>query len=412
MKKPIILLYFSFLLMMVSCTTPEDPDLLPSEIVNPLTYNFLRNGQSSVDIRDQTFRILMAEELVNKMLDFSITTEAQILELYTNQTAAGGDANPFQQEFLNQSTVNVRDKIAASKDYFFDNLIYSLEVKDQIASWISSQIKWVFPRRDSSAVFGKGGVLPDGPFPRYLNSWGIDYKEAVSHSIVGALMVDQIVNHYLSFAILEEGFSQAENRRGTLVSGTNSTYMERVWDQAYGYAYGGAMDPSDPNLTIGFDDPFLNAYIGSVDADPDFEGIAEEIFEAFKLGRAAIVALKYRTRDEQISIIQRNISQIIAIKAVYFLQQASKSLKEEEPNLGTVFYELSRAYGAIYSLQFTRNPDTGLPYFSRGKTSQFLTNMISDGQGGFWNLSPSTVDSLSEIIASPFEFTVIQAAEN
>jgi hypothetical protein len=74
----------------------------------------------------------------------------------------------------------------------------------------------------------------------------------------------------------------------------------------------------------------LFKYLGRVDSDPDFAGIAEETFDAFKLGRAAIVAGDYDVRDEQIAILRENISEVIGIRAVYYLQAGKRALEDEK----------------------------------------------------------------------------------
>ena len=72
-----------------------------------------------------------------------------------------------------------------------------------------------------------------------------------------------------------------------------TTDMEHDWDEAYGYLYGTATNLADPNPTVGGDDSFLNKYLGKVNTDTDFSGIADDICNALKLGRAAIVAKDY-----------------------------------------------------------------------------------------------------------------------
>ena len=140
--------------------------------------------------------------------------------------------------------------------------------------------------------------------------------------------------------------------------------MEHKWDEAYGYVYGASVDPANPNATIGDDDSFLNKYVGRVEDDADFTGIADDIYDAFKLGRAAIVAKNYTVRDEQAAILREKISQVIAIRAVYYLQQGKASLEAGTVDYASAFHDLSEGFGFVYSLQFTRNSDSTAPYLS------------------------------------------------
>ena len=186
--------------------------------------------------------------------------------------------------------------------------------------------------------------------------------------------------------------------------------MEHFWDEAYGYAYGLNADPANPNDDLGADS-FLNEYIERANADSDFEGIADEIFQAFKLGRAAIVANNYEVRDAQAAIIKEKISEVIAIRAIYYLQGGKVTLEADTPNYGSAFHALSEAYGFVYSLQFTRNPINNAPYFSKAEVDAFLLDLMDDGSNGLWDVQAATLDAISEAIAVRFEFSVAQAAQ-
>ena len=210
--------------------------------------------------------------------------------------------------------------------------------------------------------------------------------------------------------MLDEAGNREENDNGETAEGSNFTNMEHKWDEAYGYIYGTSADPANPNPTIGSDDIFLNKYTGQVSEDNDFSTLSEDIYEAFKLGRAAIVAGDYEMRDEQAAIIQEAISTVIGVRAVYYLQAGKRQIEANE--LGSAFHSLSEGYGFIYSLQFTRDPGTGQPYMSHSVVKGMLTDLLDDGENGLWDLDTSTLDALSEQIADRFDFTVEQAASN
>ena len=186
--------------------------------------------------------------------------------------------------------------------------------------------------------------------------------------------------------------------------------MEHKWDEAYGYVYGLNADAANPNADLGADS-FLNKYIGRVEGDTDFAGIANEIFQAFKLGRAAIVAKKYDVRDEQAEIIKEKISEIIGIRSVYYLQQGKNAIDQETPDFGGGFHDLSEGYGFIYSLQFTRKPGSSDPYFTKAEVDAFLTDLLDDGANGLWNVEAATLESIATAIAERFDFTLEQASQ-
>jgi len=246
-----------------------------------------------------------------------------------------------------------------------------------------------------------------GTSVRYVNDFGVEYNQVIAKGLIGALMADQILNNYLSPAVLDEATNRIDNDAGTVEEGKTYTTMEHKWDEAYGYVYGNSTDLSVPNTTIGEDDSFLNKYLGRVEDDLDFTGIAAEIYEAFKLGRAAIVAGDYALRDEQAAIIREKISEVIGVRAVFYLQQGKAGI--ENGDMGGAFHDLSEGLGFIYSLQFTRQSNTTEPYFTKAEVDGFFDELLQSPVNGLWNVTPATLDAVSEVIAAEFNFTVAQA---
>ncbi|WP_232622954.1 DUF4856 domain-containing protein [Pareuzebyella sediminis] len=382
-----------------SCTPCE------TAIENPTNYTFERNGESTVNFSGQTIRIQMANELLAVFGDNGAT-----IEIFEGMFAHEEGGVDFENDELNASDKSIRSKTAASADYFSTNATGQALIRADFDRWIQAQVEEVFPNWEIAAAAGTAGQLADGERTRYVSGLGLEYDQVFAKGLIGALMTDQTLNNYLSTAVLDEGDNRANNDANTPEEGKPYTTMEHKWDEAYGYVYGLNEDSSDPNADLGAD-RFLNEYIERLEADPDFAGIADEIFQAFKLGRAAIVAKNYSVRDEQAAIIREKISQIPAVRAIYYLQAGKRTLAEENPNYGSAFHALSEAYGFIYGLQFTRKPGTEEPYFSREETEALLADLMDDGENGFWDVTSETLDTISETIASRFDFTVQQAAE-
>lgn len=395
-------------LLLASCV--NDANNSP-DIDEPATYTFSRNDASTVSFSGQTARIKMAGELISAMLDFENSTEEHLLEMYRNQTENGGDADPFSEPALNSETKNIRSKVAASRDYFSANTTVGTEIKNYFEDLIGAQVNEVFPNRNQIATPGQPGQIADGSSTRYISAKGIEYNQLVAKGLIGALMTDQILNNYLSKSVLDEGTNIADNDAGITETGSSYTTMEHKWDEAYGYLYGTSQDPANPNTTIGDDDAFLNKYTGQVSEDADFSGLAGDIFNAFKRGRAAIVAGAYDERDEQTEILRESISTVIAVRSIYYLQAAKSSIEQSTPNYGSAFHSLSEGLGFIYSLKFTRNPGTGAAYFSHEEVNSMIEDLLDDGPNGLWDITPETLDSVSEEIASRFDFSVEQAAQ-
>ncbi len=377
----------SGLMVFTSCSSDDDgsPDEQGYEV--PSTYEFSRNNETTVSFSGQSDRLNMLSELSTYLkTDTNWPLDAtKALNMYSNTDT------PFENEDLNSSTKQLKDKTAASRDYFATNTVEKAEIQAEFEAWLE-EVATVSVSGDDTAVLGEAGIA-DGS--RLVDGNGLEIQQVIEKSLMGACFLDQILNNYLSDAVLNEGDNLFNNNNEVLEEGKNYTTMEHKWDEAYGYVYG-----AGGGL-------YWDKYIGSVDGDPDFVGIADEIDEAFRKGRAAIVNLDYDTRDEQIVILREKLSLIAAVRAVYYLQDGEAKLTD----VATGFHALSEAYGFIYSLQFTRNPATDEPYFTREEVQDMLTDLTS-GENGLWDIDhlDDILDELSAEIATEFGFTVEQAA--
>jgi hypothetical protein len=396
MKKLFFYLTISSLFFM-SCDKDDDPIVDPEPTVAPATYTFLRDGVTTVYYSGQSTRIAMGQEFISALKDES-KTEAQLDAMFDHQE---GDAD-FSDANLNASSKNIRSKTAASADLFSSNTTDATAIKNQFDSWISEQVSDVFPYWSDDASAGSAGKIQEagGGSTRYVNGKGLELNQAINKGLIGGLMADQMLNNYLGTAVLDAGTNTVDNDEKTLSDGKNYTTMEHKWDEGFGYLYGA---DNQENPTLGADS-FLNKYLARVEGDPDFQGIAATIYDAFKLGRAAIVNNDYLTRDDQVDIIRENISKVIAIRAIYYLQQG-------KVNLGTdwasSFHDLSEGFGFVYSLQFTRKPGTNAAYFSTSEVNGFISTLTSGN--GFWDITAAQLDTMSNSIADRFGISVAQA---
>jgi len=396
MKKLLLFLTITSFIL-TSCKDETEPIDATEPTVAPVTYNFSRNGTTTVSYSGQSTRIAMGQEFISALKD-EAKSEAELDAMFDHQS---GNAD-FSDANLNASSKNIRSKTAASTDLFSSNTTDATAIKNQFDSWVSEQVSDVFPNWSTDAAPGVAGKIQEagGGSTRYVNGKGIEINQAINKGLIGALMTDQMLNNYLGTAVLDAGTNTADNDAGTLADGKNYTTMEHKWDEGFGYLYG-ADDQENPTFGA---DSFLNKYLARVDGDTDFQGIATTIYDAFKLGRAAIVNKDYLTRDAQVDIIRENVSKVIAIRAVYYLQQG-------KANLGTdwasSFHDLSEGFGFVYSLQFTRKPGTTSAYFSTSEVNAFITTLTSGN--GLWDLTADQLDTMSETIATRFGISVAQA---
>jgi hypothetical protein len=386
-----------------SCEDDDNIAETQNEIATPTEYTFERGEQSTVSFSGQTTRIRMAEEMITAFFDPNNSTVESLNAMYAHEEGA----NDFSDDALNNSGKNIKSKVATSIDFFAANTVESAQIQQDFETFIAGQVNEVFPAWDSLASEGVPGQIAEGSTARYVNAKGLEYDQAFVKGLLGALMTDQMLNNYLSTAVLDAGQNIENNTNEITEEGKDYTTMEHKWDEAYGYIFGNAPNTANPLLSVGEDDNYLNKYLGRQEGDPDFAGASQRVFDAFALGRAAIVAKDYELRNEQIEIIREEISEMIGIRAVYYLQIAKIGFNNGD--IGAALHDLSEAYGFVYSLRFTRNPDTNAPNFSSEEVDAYLTQMLESSQNGLWDISFETLDELSNTIAARFNFTVVEA---
>lgn len=378
------------------CVDDDDRPFIPEvELEVPATYAFVRNGESTVSFSGQTDRIAMAEELISAMQD-----EDRSLESLNNMFRNPEGIDPFASAELNASTKSVRSKVAASTVGFGTNAVLSAEIKADFDGWLAAQVNEVFPAWNQLAAPGQPGQIADGSSVRYVNANGLEYNQAFAKSLIGALMVDQINNNYLAGAVLDAGTARTDNEAEVLEADKPYTYMEHRWDEAFGYLFGASTTPATPLLDLESADSFLNKYLGRVEGDADYAGIAAEIEEAFRTGRQAIVQNEFAARDEEARKIQDALEKVIAVRAVYYLKQGEANLRATPAQRGAAFHDLSEGYGFIYSLRFfqTRGTDAVLDWY--GLSEDYLSRLENNDGNGWWDINPATLDELAREIAA------------
>ncbi len=388
----------TLLLTLNSCTKDEETVVIEPKFnyTVPETYTFERNGASTVDYSGQSTRILMLDEMSkyvkNQATSSLIVDNAKLQSMFTNTNSA------FTNLSLNTSGKQLKDKVAASKDYFGTG--NSANVLEQTAirnSFESNFVALNTASQGNVAVAGIAGKYGTGDSTRYFSANGLEPVQVYLKSSIGAIFLDQIVNNYLSVSKLDELTNRDNNTNKVLDGTTNYTKMEHTWDEAYGNVFGATADK------------FLSEYITKVNADSDFNTVKADISLAFRKGRAAIQANDYDTRDAQIVIIKEKLALVVAVRSVFYMQAGKAKLILD--NGAASFHDLSEGYGFIFSLRFTNKSGTNNPYLSKIEVDGMLASMTS-GTNGLWDIDNlgAKLDAISNQIASKFGFTVAQAA--
>ena len=382
---------------LVSCKKDEvtSPTSSPSYSV-PNSYDFKNsNGVSTVDFSGQKTRLVMLDQFSVLMGGTEPISEATLLSMY--------DGTGFPVDSLTTSGKKLSDKTAASVDYFGGINAEQLDIRNKFKSLFKDAE--VLTNGTAEASKGVSGYYMDGTKKRYFNANGLEPQQVFVKGIMGACLLDQVVNNYLSKLKLDAGSNVSNNTNKVVESGKTYTTMEHAWDEAYGYIYGNDNLSTNPAVY-----KYWSSYINQVDADPNFSGIKDVILKAFIRGRGAISNSDYTTRDAQITIIKKELAKVPAIRAVYYLNEGKTKLGTHDGK--AAFHALSEAYGFIWSLRFTQNPLTKAPYFSKEEVDAMMNDMIKD-QNGLYAVDylSSVLDEIAEKIAARFGFTVEQAID-
>ena len=351
----------------------DDHDDDHSHVVAPDTYSFERDGISTVYFSGQTCRVQMASDIYSALNNPDYNT-AQIMQMFDDGTG-------FPVEY--SCGKNVGGKTAASS-------MASATVKGQFDDMVVHLVDNVYPNWTNNASVGVAGQITTSSGSTYqVDAKGLEVDQAFIKGLIGALCVDQITNNYLTASKLDSGSNDA-----SMLGGGEDTDMEHYWDEGFGYLYGynnlhvGGSDDNSLGIAEGHG-VLLNKYLKKVNANNE-PGIADIIYDAFKLGRAAIVAEDYVLRDEQAAIIKQKIDMIIAYKAIDYLSGGAESISLGASREDT-FHGLSEGYGFVLSLQFT-------DYFTNSEVNSMLENMMEGD--GFWDITADELNSMVDQIAA------------
>ena len=356
------------------------PIVTTVQVEIPYSYEFARAGKSTVSYSGQTSRLNMADELY-AALNTNTFTKAQMLEMFNDGTG-------FADATLNSSGKKMGNKTAGSP-------LASATVKPLFDAMITDFADNVIPNWATDAANGQAGVLTDVTRTIHVNAKGHEIDQTFIKGIIGAMNVDQIINNYITPYQLDSGTRTSDNDNNTLSSGKDYTDMEHKWDEGFGYLYGQEADATrlDLGLSPTGNGTTLNKYFKKINASNQV-GIGIQVFDAFRRGRAFIVAKQYDKRDQQAKIIKEELSKVIAYKAVDYINGYMSKI--EAGNTADAFHALSEAYGFVMSLQFT-NDGTDSAYFSNSEVNGFLTLMDN-----FWTVQNSDLESIRDQVKDKF----------
>ena len=368
------LIYKSMLLSLAifvfSCDSDDDNDNQSSNtIVAPSSYEFTRDGASTVSFGGQTTRLTQAEELYSALNSNESTASG--LDLMFN--GDGNGSAGFADESLNGTSKIIGSKTSAS------TLAGSAATKQRFDDMISDYAANVVPNWNQDASAGVPGAIstPDGGSTYHLNAAGQELDQLFFKGLIGAFTLDQIVNNYIHPNQLDSGSRIDDNDNDVLSGDNNYTDMEHKWDEGFGYLYGLEGDNlANAGASPSGNGSLLMKYFKKVDEEGGYEpGIGQVVYDAFIMGRTAIVNKDYDLRDQQAAIIKVELSKVIGYYAIHYMNDYVAKL--EAGNVAKAHHSLSEAWGFLLSLSFTNNGNDE-PFMDRATVEYFLDNYLGD----------------------------------
>lgn len=366
--------YIAIILLgsLVACTSNDDPS--PQAEI-PSTYEFTRNGSSTVDFSGQTTRLNMLNEMKAYLRkgDAGEQIAAQkLLDMFANQNQA------FSTAELNDSGKDLESKTLLSDVAFYKELF-------DAASTASTD----YVANGTEAASGISGRIQRGTSTNYIlvNEKGWEFTQIIEKGLMGSVLLHQIMNVYLTD---DRVGAIAENIE--LVEGKNYTPKEHYWDEAFGYW----------GVPVDFDSEGTNLFWGNYTLGREgYTGSATVLKDAFLAGRTAIVNQDQTALDAQRAIIYAEFERVAAATAIHYLNEAIADLNNGDQ--GNAFHHLSEGYGFVMALRIS--PE-------RRMTAEQIDQILSShfgADGNFWAVSIESLGQAKSLLVSVFtEFESIK----
>lgn len=354
-----LMLWLALCTSITSCTTWQD-ETIESSYIMPTwpdpEYKFVRNDESSVNTLEC--------ELLKEPADIvyhSFMKEARI-------------SSVVQQERMNEYFKHgvygkaPFDEIATSTVHRVDRERI-LAVFQQLFDESRALSGYGYPRpadiRNTKAQMGKGGYLGYNIGDEnlaFVNAKGVAVAEVYYEMIRGSIYLDKILNVHLNPELYNDQQLLKDQAASNLVNGHNYTELEHHWDLAYGYYQ--------------YWLPIVQKNERSA-----LKGSRIKLYNAFAAGRLAMTEYRFDEMRTCLHTIRQELSKVVAVHAIQLLSgEVTNANLHEDISNALVF--LSRAYGAVFSLQFAVNTE-GKPLYTFDEVQTLLDTLTQNS--GLWD---------------------------
>lgn len=302
--------------LLISCNKDDNDDPIPPYTV-PDTYDF-----TNVDFAEAT-------TAVNQWSGFTA---------YLGKASA----RQLSQDTVNYLWSNTNNAFTSEIVVNLPNTPEQLNASGINLASLTTDPSIIKAMADSQVVVSQyyntpgGEGLPGKQGTRLFNYSGFEFNQGVAKGTMGAFAMAKIFEHL-------DAAANADNN--TLING-QGTEMQHEWDLAFGYV--GIPKDYDTSYTYTSADADRPLAIGGYFAERGkYIQSGGIVFEAFRKGRAAIVAKDYTARNEAAGIIKEYIEKTLAAACYYYVTHPQAST--DRPSQ---LHELSEGRGFIVALKY------------------------------------------------------------
>jgi hypothetical protein len=351
--------------MFILAGSDVDMDMNPNwaTLVAPMGYEFNYDGTNTVSYSGQAGRLATAEAVYNVLNASGTTTiDRAALDLVIDNANSKLITKTAEND-VNRSTVI--DHLNGILDTYCAN---------------SSSYEAL-----TVAVPGTAGLK--GSYQLDAKGWEGDQQFA--KMLIGALCLEQVNYDYLT-----KMGDETDNTDRTYGDPAVYTKREHYFDEAFGYVYGLDDNDLDADINNGLLlGKYLNKHTNGEKSGIDYR---QRAYDAFKMGRQALVENCAEELDRQIAIINSSLSKVVAWHAQDYLSSAANAIGTDD-----FHHDVSEAWGFVYSLQFTKV--NGVPLFSHSQVMTMISTLEA-GSNGAWDLEATTLNDMAATINSAVIF--------
>lgn len=380
MKNSNILSLLSIAIAFVSCQKDDENtiqlrtkiDASKISTSTPYVSTFVdASNNSTVDFSEGNAKLEMFKGL-NTYINLNKT---QAISADVSKNLYANIGGPFIADYssnfasLNASGFSLKTISASSFSSTDANLVKQKIEADLIAN---AALGNVYSITASNSVAGKLGTY-------MVNAKGIEVGQIIQKGLIGAFQID-----YINNVLLNAGLSATNSKP---VDGKNYTQLEQNWDQAYAILTTNSIYlEGSTDAVRGTSEFGLGSYVWEYNKTN-----YSNIYLAFLKGRVAIVNNDKVELEKQALFIRTQFEIAIANAALGYLAKWGTSTTD-----ASRAHAISEGLGFIYSLRFCKT------YQADAKFSDDILNALIGSANGFWDLTPTKINTATVAIKTKF----------